>query len=104
MSSSILTMPEPRASKVEVRPDSLIVDLVDGRTIIVPVAWYPRLANGSEAEQRRFQLIGDGTGIHWPDLDEDISIEGLIQGLPSNESRSSLKKWLDARAQAKKPS
>jgi hypothetical protein len=75
----------------------LIVELRDGRTISVPVAWYPRLAHGSPQERQQWELIGPGIGIHWPVLDEDISIEGLLQGLPSGESAASLKRWLAAR-------
>jgi hypothetical protein len=85
------------ARTVSVTEDSLIVDLDDGRTISVPLAWFPRLLNGSEDERKNFRLIGKGEGIHWPQLDEDISVEGLIIGRPSGESRRSLKRWLDNR-------
>jgi len=98
MSISVLTILEPRASRVQVGEDSLVVDLVDGRTLMVPIAWYPRLAHGSLAERKKFELLGDGVGIHWPDLDEDISVEGLIAGLPSRESQHSLKRWIEARS------
>jgi len=73
------------------------VDLVDGRTISVPLAWYPRLAHGSSAERGRWRFIGEGEGIHWPDLDEDISIEGLLAGRRSGETQSSLRRWLENR-------
>jgi hypothetical protein len=96
-----------RSSAVEARPvlalhvrvtsDALVVELNDGRTLTVPLAWYPRLAHGTPAERSRWRLIGRGEGIHWPELDEDISVAGLIAGLPSGESRSSLRKWLKAR-------
>ena len=88
---------EARAQRVAVTDDALIVDLVDGRTISVPVSWYPRLAHGSSAERSHWRFIGDGEGIHWPDLDEDISIEGLLAGRRSGESQRSLRKWLENR-------
>jgi hypothetical protein len=74
-----------------------VVDLSDGRTVTVPTAWYPRLACGTASERRNWRLIGLGEGIHWPDLDEDISVEGLLAGCPSGESQASLQKWLKAR-------
>ena len=73
------------------------MELRDGRVVSVPLTWYPRLAEGSARERRRWELLGPGIGIHWPDLDEDISVEGLLQGLPSGESRASLDKWRVAR-------
>jgi hypothetical protein len=77
--------------------DSLVVDLSDGRTLSVPIAWFPRLLHATLAERRNWRLIGRGEGIHWPELDEDISIEGLIAGRRSGESPQSLKRWLDQR-------
>ncbi|MCI0667031.1 MAG: DUF2442 domain-containing protein [Methylococcaceae bacterium] len=74
------------------------VDLSDGRTISVPLAWYPRLTHASRSEQNNWRLIGKGYGIHWEDLDEDISVEGLLAGKPSGESQTSLQKWLASRA------
>jgi len=88
---------EARARRVSVADDVLSVELVDGRTISVPVEWYPRLAHGNAAEQNHWRLIGDGEGIHWPDLDEDISVDGLLAGRRSGESPASLRGWLDAR-------
>jgi len=88
---------EARAQGVRVTEHSVIVDLVDGRTISVPLAWYPRLTHGSEAERSRWRFIGDGEGIHWPDLDEDISIDGLLAGRRSGETQASLKRWLERR-------
>jgi hypothetical protein len=85
------------ARSISVTEDSLMVDLDDGRTITVPLAWFPRLLNGSDEERRDFRLIGRGEGIHWPQLDEDISVEGLIFGRPSGESQRSLKRWLQDR-------
>jgi len=88
---------EPRARRVSVTADTLVVDLVDGRTISVPVAWYPRLAHGTSAERAKWRFIGEGEGIHWPELDEDISIEGLLAGRPSGETQASLARWLERR-------
>jgi hypothetical protein len=88
---------EARAQGVSVTDDTLIVELVDGRTITVPLAWYPRLAHGSPAERARWRFIGEGEGIHWPDLDEDISIEGLLAGRRSGETQASLRRWLERR-------
>ena len=77
--------------------DTLTVELADGRSLSVPIAWYPRLFHGSPQERENWELIGDGEGIHWSDLDEDISVEGLILGRPSGESQRSLQRWLDGR-------
>ena len=82
---------------VLVTDDSLIVDLSDGRTVSIPLEWFPRLLHGTSAERSNWRFIGDGEGIHWTDLDEDISVENLILGQPSAESQKSLKKWLEAR-------
>jgi len=89
------------AQNVQVTDDALIVDLSDGRTVSVPLAWLPRLLHGTPEERNKWRLIGEGEGIHWPDLDEDISVENLILGKPSGESQKSFKKWLEARAKAK---
>jgi hypothetical protein len=94
---------EPRhaeALNVTVTDDTLTVDLVDGRTLSVPLAWYPRLAHGTTTERQRWTVIGRGEGIHWRDLDEDISVAGLLAGRGSGESQASLEKWLRARQQA----
>lgn len=89
------------AQNVQVTDDALIVDLSDGRTVSVPLAWFPRLLHGTPEERNKWRLIGEGEGIHWPDLDEDISVENLILGKPSGESQKSFKKWLEARAKSK---
>ena len=68
--------------KVEINDEALTVDISDGRTISLPLSWYPRLIHGSEAERSNYKLIGNGSGIHWNDLDEDISIQNLIIGQP----------------------
>jgi hypothetical protein len=88
---------EARAQRVSLTDDALVLELVDGRTISVPLAWYPRLAQGSSAERAHWRFIGEGEGIHWPDLDEDISIEGLLAGRRSGETQASLRRWLESR-------
>ena len=85
------------ALRAECSTDSLIVELVDGRRLSVPLAWYPRLLHGRPDERSRLELIGEGDGIHWPDLDEHVSVEGLLGGRKSMESSSSLKQWLAKR-------
>ena len=97
MPSSVLREREALAQKVRVTTDELFVELVDGRTVSVPVQWYPRLAHGAIAERQNWQIIGRGTGIHWPDLDEDIAVEDLLAGRPSGESQSSFQRWLESR-------
>jgi hypothetical protein len=87
----------PVVEKVTVTEDTLTADLSDGRTISVPLAWYPRLLHGSKKERNNWRLIGKGYGIHWEDLDEDISVENLILGQASGESQSSYEKWLALR-------
>ncbi|RME76432.1 MAG: DUF2442 domain-containing protein [Chloroflexi bacterium] len=98
--STLATEIKPaRADDVKVTDDALIVMLEDGRTLIVPLAWYPRLLYGTEEERQNWRLIGKGEGIHWADLDEDISIEHLLAGIPSGESQKSLQQWLETRKQ-----
>src|SRR5262245_41786642 len=98
MRSSAVEVREATATHVEVSDDTLSVDLADGRTIAVPLAWYPRLTHATAEERTSWRLIGGGRGIHWPALDEDISVANLLAGQPSGESQTSLKKWLAARA------
>src|SRR3954452_15986219 len=93
--STLITEREVFAESIQFSDDSITVRLDDGRTISVPLAWYPRLLHGTSAERENFELIGDGEGIHWPALDEDISVEGLIAGKRSAESDTSLARWLD---------
>jgi hypothetical protein len=88
---------ERGAGTAEVTDDSLSVELDDGRTISVPLGWYPRLLHATQTERDNHRLIGNGEGIHWPDLDEDIRIEDLIAGRRSEESQASLEKWLQHR-------
>jgi len=99
--STVIDLQTLYAANVKVTDDTLIVDLSDGRSLSVPLAWYPRLLHGTPHERQNWRFIGDGEGIHWEALDEDISIEGLILGKASNESQSSLKRWLDSRRKRK---
>src|SRR4029077_16450690 len=82
---------------VTITDDTISVDLEDGRTLAVPIGWYPRLAYGKPAERARFEISRAGYGIHWPDLDEDIGVEGLLLGKKSNEAQASFAKWLASR-------
>jgi hypothetical protein len=88
--------------RVHVTADTLTADLSDGRTISVPLTWYPRLLHGSVKERNRWRLIAKGHGVHWPDLDEDVSIENLLLGQSSGESQSSFRRWLEKRASDKR--
>lgn len=87
------------AVDVVVTDEALTVELSGGRTLSVPLAWFPRLVHGTDAERRNWRLAGRGQGIHWEQLDEDINVEGLIAGDPSGESASSLQRWMDGRKQ-----
>jgi hypothetical protein len=100
MTISAVELDVPSAEGVTVTEDTLTVDLSDGRTISVPLAWFPRLMHSTPKERNNWRLIGRGHGIHWEDIDEDISIEGLLAGKPSGESQTSFKKWLSQRAGA----
>lgn len=82
---------------ITITEDALTVELTDGRTISVPLTWYPRLLHGTQMERNNWRLIGNGEGIHWPDLDEDISVENLVLGRRSGESQRSFKEWLEKR-------
>src|SRR5438270_10105740 len=92
--SVVVTLTLPRIISVTVTDDTLSVDLEDGRTIAVPIGWYPRLAHSTLAERANFQISGAGYGIYWPDLDEDICLEGLLLGKKSIESSTSFERWL----------
>lgn len=99
-SSSIDTRVAAQASNVVVTDDTLFVELTDGRSVSVPLVWYPRLTAGSPTERSGWRLLGSGEGIHWPELDEDISVDSLLAGRPSGESQRSLARWLESRAAA----
>jgi hypothetical protein len=98
MTTLVIDSAARKATGVRLTEDTLIVDLADGRTVSAPLAWYPRLLQGSPAERARHRLIGDGEGIHWPDLDEDVSVENILAGRVSGESSKSFERWLKARS------
>jgi hypothetical protein len=98
MSSFLADRPMPLATHVKVSEDTLLVELTDGRSIAAPLEWYPRLAHATVKERKTWRLIAGGQGIHWPALDEDVSVANLLGGQPSTESQSSLKRWLAGRA------
>ena len=97
MNTSTTEIKIPAVEAVTATDDTLTVELSDGRTISVPLVWYPRLVHGSPAERNNWRLIGKGMGIHWEALDEDVSVENLLVGNPSGESQTSLKDWLEKR-------
>ena len=97
MSISGIELKEALAQSVSVSDDALVADLEDGRTITVPLAWFPRLARGTPAERAKWRLIGRGEGVHWPELDEDISVASLLAGRRSGETQESLRRWLERR-------
>jgi len=101
--SAVVQLTFPRVVNVTVTDDTLTVDLEDGRTVSVPIGWYPRLAHGTPAERAHFEISGAGYGIHWPDLDEDIGVDGLLLGKKSTESPASFKRWLEQRKQRSLP-
>ncbi len=94
---SALTLTPVKLTNISITEDTLSVDLEDGRSISVPIGWYPRLAYGTPEERANFQISGTGYGIHWPDLDEDLGVEGLLLGKKSDESPSSFERWLEQR-------
>ena len=78
--SSLAPSLDPRATAVEVTEDELRVVLADGRTVTAPLVWFPRLLEAGDAQRANWELLGDGEGIHWPDIDEDLSVAGLLRG------------------------
>src|SRR5207253_10807933 len=86
-----------RLLNVLLTDDTLSVDLEDGRTVSVPIGWYPRLASGTDSERNNFEISGAGYGVHWPDLDEDIGVAGWLLGTASSESPTSFERWLERR-------
>jgi hypothetical protein len=97
--SAVVTLTLARVMNVVITEDTLSVDLEDGRTISVPIGWYPRLAKGTPIERANFQISGAGYAIYWPDLDEDLGVDGLLLGKRSTESFSSFEQWLQRRKQ-----
>jgi len=98
MTTLVIDSAASRAKAVRLTEDALIVDLADGRTVSVPLAWYPRLLRGSPNERSNHRFIGEGEGIHWPDLDEDVSVENILAGKASGEGSKSFGRWLEARS------
>ena len=101
MPTSTVRMELTGAMDITVTEDALTADLKDGRTITVPLLWHPRLVHATADERNNWELHAEGQHIHWPDLDEDISIEGMLAGWPSRESQKSLQWWLDARKEGR---
>ena len=95
MNISTIEIEIPTVDGVTITEDTLRVELSDGRAISAPLAWFPRLLHSTAKERKNWRLIGKGHGIHWEQLDEDISVEGLLAGKPSGESQTSFKKWLE---------
>jgi len=102
MSSLAVEVQEPRAKSAKVTDEGVSVDLTDGRTVVVPLAWFPRLWHGTARERNHFEIFGEGGYIHWPDIDEDLTVAGLLAGWRSGESPQSLKKWLESRTPKRK--
>ena len=101
MTSLTVELELPRATCVRATDDTLTAELADGRSISVPLAWYPRLVHATLEERNHWQLIGDGQHIHWEDLDEDISVENLMVGQRSGESKRSFERWLTAKKEGR---
>ncbi|HZD57626.1 MAG TPA: DUF2442 domain-containing protein [Anaerolineales bacterium] len=99
MTSSPIEIQAASARDVHITDNALNVELDDGRSISVPLAWYPRLLHGQKSERANWRLIGRGEGIHWPELDEDIKVEQLLLGRASGESQKSLQQWLKAHSE-----
>jgi len=95
--STLVLEEDPCAVNAAITDGKLIVELTDGRTLSVPLTWYPRLLHGTETERQKLQLLGDGYAIEWADLDEHIGVEGLIAGRRSGESEASFQRWLASR-------
>ena len=95
--TTLMLEEDPIAVDVTVTDTKLFVELEDGRSIAIPLEWYPRLLHGTAEERENYQLLGDGYAIEWPELDEHIGIEGLLAGRRSSESQSSLERWLSRR-------
>ncbi len=101
MSVSTVEFQASEVSNVAATEQTLTAQLVDGRTISVPLSWYPRLVQATQDERDHWRLIGDAEGIHWPDLDEDISVQDLLAGWPSGESQRSFQRWLEAKREGR---
>ena len=97
MPTSPVELAGPVALTIDVTEDTLTADLMDGRTISVPLDWYPRLVYATPEERDNWEIHAGGQHLHWPDVDEDISVEGLLAGRRSGESPRSLQRWLEAK-------
>lgn len=97
MSTLELDEQEPAASSITLNAERLVVELTDGRSLSVPLTWYPRLQHATESERRNWRLLGDGYAVEWPELDEHIGMDGLLAGRRSGESAASLNRWLASR-------
>lgn len=95
--TTLILETEPLAAQIKITDERLIVDLVDGRSLVVPLSWYPRLLHSSQEERQNWQLLGDGYAIEWVNLDEHIGVEGLLAGRQSGESLQSFERWLATR-------
>ena len=91
---------EPLMANVTFTDDKFTIELADGRSLSVPLDWYPRLLSATPRERANWQLLGEGFGVEWPDLDEHISVEGLLAGRRSGESQRSFARWLAGRQTA----
>lgn len=98
MSSSTVDAQSATAINIALDDATVSFELADGRVVSAPLAWYPRLLHGTPAERNEWRLIAGGRGIHWPELEEDISVDNLLNGQPSGESQASLKNWLSQRS------
>ena len=88
----------PKAKRIEIKEDRLVVELLDGRILMVPLIWYPRLWHATAEERQQYELLADGEIIHWPLIDEDLSVEGLLAGRKSGESAESFSQWRASRS------
>ena len=101
MSALTVEVEVPGATNLVVTEDTLTAQLTDGRTISVPLSWYPRLVHATQEERDNWELFGEGVFMHWPDLDEDLSTEALLAGWPSRENQRSFKQWLAAKREGR---
>lgn len=97
MSSLPNRLDVPQVTALSINDDTLSVDLLDGRSVSVPLEWYPRLLHANPGERENYRFTGNGEGVHWPDLDEDISVEAIVFGIPSQETTTSVRSWLERR-------
>lgn len=89
--NTVVNITEPRVLDIQVTEDEIIAHLVDGRTISIPLIWSWRLSEATEMQRQNFEILGDGQGIHWPDIDEDISVEGMLNGTPARRPHDTTK-------------